>query len=188
MVQVDLPAAFAVGQIYALLSREYLKKEPARLTHRLMGPLNFFLSCCFAPVGLFLLIGWPAWEVMYVTNWVEEPYDKPLVAGFYVLFGVVMVLLGNLGFALAHGWYRQGKDRWVMYGAGAGLFLTILPFLLKWGIWMRVGTYEEIRSGSGYSFWEAPFFNGWAVIMAYLCVTTALMGLWFRYKGSRLEP
>ncbi len=63
MVQVDLPAAFAVGHIYALLSKGYLKKEKRLFTNRLLGPLNFFLTCGFVPGGLFLLVGWPAWEV-----------------------------------------------------------------------------------------------------------------------------
>ncbi len=104
MVQVDLPAAFAVGQIFAILSRGYLKKESRKFTNRLIGPLNVFLSCCFAPVGMFLMIGWPAWEVMYWTGWVEAPFDRPYVAGFYVLFGISMVVNEKVGFILANLW------------------------------------------------------------------------------------
>jgi hypothetical protein len=92
MVQVDLPAAFAIGQAFAYLSRDYLKKDPSLLTNRALGPFNFYMACCYAPVGMFLLVGWPAWEIMYRGPWLDVPFDRPWVAGFYVLFGVVMVV------------------------------------------------------------------------------------------------
>ena len=189
MVQVDLPAAFAVGQIYALLSRKYLEKDGRLFSHRLLGPLNLFLSCVYAPVGMFLLIGWPAWEVMYVSAWPEKPFDRPLVAGFYVLFAIVMVLLGNVGFVLAHHWLRKGRVLWVKIGAGVGLGLTVLPFLLEWGVWSRVGTVAEVvEEGGGYSMWAAPFFSGWIVVISYLVVGTVVFGLLFRRWGERFEP
>lgn len=188
MVQVDLPGAFAIGQIFAFLSRGYLRREQSLFTNRLLGPFNFYLACGYAPVGMFLLIGWPAWEVMYVTGWVEDPYDRPWVAGFYVAFTLAMILIGNFAFILGHHWYRTGRDRWVVAGAAIGVALTVLPFLLRWGVWWRVGTWEEVRAGLGYSFWETPFFGGWAVIMSYLVVTTVGMGIWLARRGGRLTP
>jgi len=185
MIQVDLPAAFAVGQIYAILSRNYLKKEPNKFANRLLGPLNFYLSCGFVPAGLFLLIGWPSWETMYVTAWVENPFNRPLAAGFYILFMVLMILLGNVGFILAHHWYRKGKDRLVVYGSITGVILAFLPFLLKWGIWWKIGTYSKVKLGEGYSFWEPPFILGWVFIMSYLAIVTVITGLWFKKKGSQ---
>ncbi len=188
MVQVDLPAAFAVGQIFAFLSKDYLKKERSKFTNKLLGPLNCYLSCGFAPGGMFLLIGWPAWEVMYATDWMENPYDKPLVVALYIIFSISMVVLGNFGYILAHHWYQKGKDNWVIYGSIAGVFLTLLPFVLKWGIWWQIGTYAEIQSQLGYSFWKPPFFNGWLGIMSYLILCTIGVGVWFKKKGNRLEP
>ncbi len=189
MVQVDLPAAFAVGQIFAGLSRSYLKKDERLFRNRLLGPFNFYLSCAFAPVGMFLLIGWPAWELMYQTGWFENPANRPLAAGAYVLFGIAMMVLGNLGFILAHHWYRKGRDRWVVIGSVVGLVLTLLPFLLRWGIWMKIGTYQEVvEQGAGYSFWSAPFNSGWLVLMSYLVITTVVMGLLLKRWARTLEP
>jgi uncharacterized BrkB/YihY/UPF0761 family membrane protein len=185
MVQVDLPGAFAVGHIFALLSKKYLKDEPEIFTNKLLGPLNLYLTCGYSFAGMFLLIGWPAWEVMYASAWVENPFDRPLVAGFYVLFLVAMVLLGNFGFMLAHWWYRKGKDKWVVYGSIVGVILTVLPFLLKWGVWFTVGTYAENAAGGGYSFWQPPFFHGWLVVMGWFAVITILTGIWFKKKGSQ---
>lgn len=186
MVQVDLPAAFALGQIFGFLSKDYLKKEKDLFKSKLLGPFNFFLTCGFVPGGLFLLVGWPAWEVMYVTSWVENTYDSPIKAAFYVLFVILMVILGNFGYILAHHWYQKGKDKWVIIGSAIGLFLTVLPFMLKWGVWMNIGTYAEIQSGAGYSFWDPPFFHGWLGIMSYLGLVIFLSGLWFRTKSKQL--
>lgn len=179
MVQVDLPAAFTIGQIYAILAKKYLKAEPDLFNNKLLGPLNLYLSCGFSVVGLFLLIAWPSWEVMYIGSWVEAPFNRPLVAGAYVLFLIVMVILGNVGFILGHHWLRKGKDRLVAAGAIAGGILTALPFLLRWGVWWRVGTYQDITTGAGYSFWQPPFFYGWLVVMSYLVLTTVWTGIWF---------
>ncbi len=187
MIQVDLPAAFTVGQIFGLLSKNYLKKEPDRFANKLLGPFNFYLCCGFVPGGLFLLIGWPAWEAMYVNGsaWFEAPFNRPLVVGFYVLFMIVMMVLGNVGFILAHHWYQKGKDKFVIYGSIIGLILTGLPFLLRWGVWWKVGTYAEIQAGGGYSFFQPPFFYGWLGIMGYLAIVMILAGLWFKRRDRR---
>ena len=188
MVQVDLPAAFTVGQIFAWLSRDYLVKDPHLFTNRLLGPFNFFMSCCYVPVGMFLMIGWPAWEVMYQTEWVENPFNRPWVAAFYVLFAVVMIILGNVGFLLAHHWLRTGRERWVVVGASIGAVLTVLPFVLRWGIWMDVGTFAEVMAGGGTSFWDAPFHPAWLTIMSYMVLTLLAMGVWLKVKGNRFAP
>jgi hypothetical protein len=187
MVQVDLPAAFAIGQVFAALSQTYLRREPQLFTHRLLGPFNFFMACCFAPVGMYLMIGWPAWEVMYQTPWPEDPFNRPWVAAFYAGFGVIMVVLGNVGFILAHHWYRTGRATWVRVGMAVGGLLTVLPFLLRWGIWMRIGTYADVRGGGGYRFWDAPFFPGWLVMMSAMAVSVVVMGLVLRRLSRRME-
>lgn len=186
MIQVDLPASFVIGQTFAMLSKTYLKKENDLYTSKLLGPFNMYLSCGFTTVGLFLLVGWPAWEYMYVSQWVENVYNHPLIAAFYILFVIVMILLGNLGYILGHYWYRTKRDKLVAWGLITGLVLTFLPFLINWGCWKRIGTYAEVKAGGGYLFGEAPFFNGWLGIMTYLLLTGVLFGLWFRAKSRKL--
>jgi hypothetical protein len=190
MVQVDLPAAFAIGHIFAILSKDYLKQEPQLFTHRLLGPFNLFLVCGFVPGGLFLLVGWPAWEVMYWTDWVEAPFDRPWVAAFYVFFAIVMVVLGNVGYMLAHAWLRQGREKQVRLVSTFAVFLTILPFLLQWGVWTRVGSYAQVvEIKAGYYDWmQPPFFHGWLAIMLYMTVAIVLMGLWMKKRGNALKP
>ena len=125
--------------------------------------------------------------VMYLTDWVEQPFNRPLVAGFYVVFLMLILVLGNLGFALGHHWIRLGRHRWVTCGAILGGLLTVLPFLLRWGVWWKVGTYQDFLSGSGYSFWSPPFFWGWLVVMSYLAVSSVIAGLWFLRQSTLAE-
>ena len=110
MVQVDLPGAFATGQLFALLSRRYLEREPRVLTSRLLGTFNLYMTCGFSPAGL-----------------------------------------------------------------------------LRWGVWMEVGTYRDFTSGTGYSFWSPPFFSGWLVVMSWLAVSSVATGLWFIRQGQRAD-
>lgn len=189
MVQVDLPAAFTIGHLFAYLGRDYLRKDPQLFTNRLLGPFNVFMACCYAPVGLFLLVGWPAWEIMYVSPLLDSSFDRPWVAAFHVGFLAAMVILGNVGFLLGHHWLLRGAERRIRAAIAIGALLTVLPFLLRWGIWMQVGSYQGVvEQGGGYSFWDPPFFTGWAVVMSYMAVTLVAMGWWLRYRAGRLLP
>lgn len=186
MIQVDLPAAFAVGQIFALLSKKYLKKTPEIFTNKLLGPFNLYMSCGFVPTGIYLLVGWPSWETMYITDWVEKTFNRPFVAGFYVLFMVLMILFGNIGYILGHYWYIKGRDKLVIYGSIGGVVLAILPFILRWGVWWEIGTYAQIQANKGYSFWENPFFGGWLFFICYMTAVTIFTGVWLKKKGNMM--
>lgn len=187
MIQVDLPAAFTIGHLFSFLSRAYLKKEKNILTSRLLGPFNIYLSVGFAAGGLFLLTGWPAWEFMYKYQWVENAYDNPVVAAFYILFLIMMVLFGNAGYFLGHFFYLKGKDKWVIPVFLLGLLLTFLPFLLDWGIWNQIGTYNEIQEGGGYAFFSPPFFYGWLGIMSFMFLMFLIFAFWIYQKSKTLS-
>lgn len=187
MVQVDLPAAFTLGQLLAMMSAKYLKKNNELVTNKLLGPFNVYLTAGFIPIGMFLMVVWPSWEVMYVTDWVEKTFNNPAVGVFYVLFMIAMIILGNIGYILGHYCYLRGKDKLVPYITVVGAFLTVLPFLLRWGVWMEVGTYSQIQSDSGYSFWQPPFFYSWLVLMLYGAGTFMIAALWFRKKSTTLK-
>ncbi|MES9906830.1 MAG: hypothetical protein ABW168_29645 [Sedimenticola sp.] len=109
---------------------------------------------------------------------------------FYVFFVILMVLLGNAGYILAHAWLRQSRDKQVRLVAIISLFLTILPFLLQWGVWTKVDSYAQvIEAGADYYDWmQPPFHYGWAAIMRYITVATLLMGIWMKRRGNVLIP
>jgi hypothetical protein len=186
MIQVDLPAAFTLGQGFALLSGNYLRKEKQVFTHRLLGPFNIYLTVGFCTGGMFLLTGWPAWEGMYKWSWFEQPFDNPLIAAFYILFLMAMVFLGNAGYMLGHYFILKGKTIYNWYGLFIGAFFTVLPFFIDWGVWNKIGTFAEIESGGGYPFFSPPFFYGWLGIMSYMLVAGIAFGIWFHKKSNTI--
>jgi hypothetical protein len=189
MVQVDLPGAFAAGQLMAILSKKYLKTEQDRFTHRLMGPIGWYFALMFSPVGMFLLTGWPAWEGMYWWEWVERPAFNPSVAFFYIFFYLVMILLGNGSYILAHHFYLKGQDKVVNFLALTGVILTLLPFFLWPFTWYYVGTYAQYHAvpGTMGTIFNTPsFFYPWLTVMSYLAVSTVLFALWLKRYSAKL--
>jgi len=51
--------------------------------------------------------------------------------------------------------------------------------LLNWGIWSRIGTWEQVTQGEGYAFSSYPFFQGWLFIMSYMMIMGIGFGLLF---------
>ncbi|MDP2992302.1 MAG: hypothetical protein Q8N82_02935 [Deltaproteobacteria bacterium] len=189
MVQVDLPGAFAAGQIFAFLSRGYLKKEKHLFMHRLMGPMAVYFALLFAPAGLFLLICWPAWECMYRWEWVEKPAGNPSVSFFYVGFYMAMVVIGCASYMLAHRLYRQGKDRTVKRLCAAGVIVTLLPFFLRPFTWYYVGTYAQYHAlpRQTATFGTPSFFFSWLGAMGYFIIASVFFGLWLKKKSKIIE-
>jgi len=190
MVQVDLPGAFAVGQILAWLSRSYLKSVKPRFTHRLMGPVAAYFSIVFAPIGMFLLFGWPGWESMYWWSWIERPSFHPWVAGFYVLFYLAMILIGLGSYMVGHKLIRKRKTAAVAVLSGAGIVLTLLPFFLWPMTWYHVGTYAEYHAIPRLTttmFGTPSFFFAWLIAIGWLSIGTIFFCLWIRRFSSLHE-
>ena len=189
MIQVDIPGAIAAGQIYALLSREYLKNEQERFTHRLAGPISWYFALFFAPVGMFLLVGWPAWESMYWWEWIERPAFNPPVAFFYIAFYLSMIILGNASYFTAHALYRRGKDGTVKLLAVLSVIATLLPFFLWPWTWYYVGTFKEYHADPRETetlFKATSFFWSWLFVMGYFVVTSVVFGVWLKRFSSRI--
>ncbi|MFV1951516.1 MAG: hypothetical protein ACC630_06115 [Nitrospinota bacterium] len=189
MVQVDLPGAFAAGQIFAILSKKYLRKEEDKFTHRMMGPVGWYFALIYAPIGMFLLYGWPAWECMYWWEWVEQPAFNPPVAFFYISFYLAMILIGNISYIIGHSLYQNGKDRTVNILAVIGVIATLLPFILWPFTWYRVGTYAQyhaIPKGTTTMFNTPSFFYSWLCVMGYFTTATVFFGFWLKRYSERL--
>ncbi len=190
MIQVDIPGAFAAGQIFAFLSKEYLKNEEHKLTHRLMGPVGWYFSLMYAPVGLFLLIGWPAWEGMFWWKWVEEPAFHPPTAFFYIGFYFAMILIGHASYVFAHSLYRKGEDKTVKILVIVGVVLTLLPFVLWPFTWSHVGTYDQYHSvpkATTPMFSTPSFLYSWMAVMGYFVMASIVFGIGLRKFSLKLS-
>ncbi|MGA1874146.1 MAG: hypothetical protein ACMUIA_00900 [bacterium] len=72
-VQVELPAALAMGQVLAMAGKKSLKTGQKAVRNRFLLLTNWYMSLIFGTTGFFLLVGWPGWETMYRWAWVENP-------------------------------------------------------------------------------------------------------------------
>ncbi len=191
MVQVDLPGAFAAGQLCGILSKSYLLRERRLFCQPLMGPVALYLALGFAPVGLFLLVCWPAWEGMYWWEWVERPSANPAVALFYVGFLLALVLVGVLSFVLSHRLFLAGRGQLVTVLAVVGVLLAVAPFFVWPMTWYWVGSQAEYHAVPRQSapLFEAPtFLYSWAMVLGYFVLVSAAFGFWLKKAASALTP
>jgi hypothetical protein len=189
-VQVDIPAAFAAGQIFAMLSREYLAGEKDLFTHRLAGPVAAYFSVMFTPPALFLLICWPAWESMYQWEWVEHPAMDPTVSFFYIGFYMSMVIIGCGSYVTAHSLYRRGKDLFVKAAAITGVIIAVLPFFIHPFTWYYVSTYARyhgVPRTTTTMFSNASFFFSWLAVMGFALISSVYFGMWLRKTSCILR-
>ena len=79
MVQLDIPAAFAVSMFFVDVARKPLKHEaektpdqPSKAYYRFLFRSIFFAAFVVSPAGLYLLAGWPGWEQLYWSRRFEN--------------------------------------------------------------------------------------------------------------------
>lgn len=207
MVQVDVPAAFAMGQVYALIAKQSLSKEPSLLGNRFITLNNWYVTLILAPVGLFLLVGWPGWETMYRWSWVESVQFHPFTALFYILFLAAMVIIGNAGFIIAHRLYLRNKDQTAKKLLVVSIIISLSAFLIDINAPFSIGTFEEYHNGesikvtrllvketekdrnqAGSTLSDArSFFIAWFFIMLYWVMGSILMGIKFYWDDKFLS-
>jgi hypothetical protein len=137
MVQIDVPIAFAVGQMLADAASLQLKTGKAELYYLTMAYTNIFTALFFAPIPVYFLIDYFAWETTYMV-------DPDRVTRFFVptvLF--IVILAANLGFWLSNALIQKGRD-----GVGRMIYALIWVYSFAWilGNWprsTRIGTYAQ---------------------------------------------
>lgn len=190
MLQVDLPGAFALGQVFAIISKKYLEKNKNRFTHQLMGPISWYFALVYAPIGMFALVSWPAWETMYWWEWIEHPDFNPAVAFFYVAFYMSMILLGIISYILAHSLLLSSKDRTVNVLAILGAIAAFLPFFLWPDNWYYIGTYAQFNAAPRQAtiILKTPsFLFPGLLAIGYFVIGTVFFGFWLKKYSSNLS-
>jgi hypothetical protein len=140
MVQIDIPIAFAVGQMLADAASQQLSTGQRAPYYRTLAITNIFTGLFFAPIPVYFLIDYFGWETTYM-------YDPARVTRFFipiVLF--VLILAANLGFWLSNALIRKGRA-----GIGRAIYVLIWLYALGWifGNWprsTRIGTYSQYHT------------------------------------------
>jgi hypothetical protein len=140
MVQIDLPIAFAVGQMLADAASLQLKTGKPEPYYRTLACTNLMTGLFFAPIPMYFLVDYFGWETAYMV-------DPDRVTRFFipiVLF--IVILAANLGFWLSNALIQRGHDR-----VGRMIYVLIWVYSLAWmlGNWprsTRIGTYGQYHT------------------------------------------
>lgn len=189
MVQLDIPAAFAVSILFVDLGRNILKREAEsspgetpRAYYQFLFRSIFFAGFVISPAGIYLIAGWPGWEQLYWSKRVEElilhGWFNALLPAFFIMS---IVLAGYLGHILGYRLITAGKEKYLRPTYIGVLVLSSIPVLLSYPAFLLVGTYDQYHNLNGQTreamtaVWKNPygFGVGWLGVMIYF--TAALI-------------
>ena len=201
MVQIDIPAAFAVSLLSIDLGRKALKKagannpqEKTALYYLYLSRSLFFAGFVIAPAGIYLLSGWPGWEQIYWSRRFEEVMHTGWVNALLPAFFVMAIVLGAYwGHILGYRWLMSGKEKYVRPAYIGVLLLVAVVVLSCYPSFLYVGTYDQYHNLGGQSreamgsVFHNPFgFSaGWLGVMIYFSAAFAL--LWWKIIRENRE-
>jgi hypothetical protein len=181
VVQIDIPIAFAVGQMFADAASRQLSSGKPEAYYQTLAITNIFMGLFFAPIPIYFLVDYFGWETTYMC-------DPAQVTRFFipmVLF--VLFLAANLGFWLSNALIRKERD-----GIGRMLYIVIWIYSLGWifGNWprsTRIGDYSQYHTAPDtmIRIWqvsEDPFF---VTLLVSLVIFVVPLLLFIRHLSHR---
>jgi hypothetical protein len=176
---LDLPTAFFIGSLVALVARREVRARPDPF-----GPVFWFAvayGAWFALVDTYFLFRFPDWMFVYFHD--PRVYPMPLVA---VLFVSSVVLAAASGEALTQALIARGRT-----GLGLALFVWGLTayaaiFAATWDEYMHVATYAEYLAGRARPIAQVPEFARAINVAAILLVVPGAALLAALIRRSRL--
>ena len=201
MVQLDIPAAFAVSMVFIDVGRNILKREaeetpgetPRAYYHFLFRSI-FVAGFVISPAGLYLLAGWPGWEQLYWSKRFEElilqGWFNALLPAFFIMS---IVLAGYLGHILGYRLITTGKEKYLRPTYIGVLILSSIPVLLSYPAFLLVGTYDQYHNLNGQTreamvyAWKNPygFGVGWLGVIIYF--TASLLYFFLKIRKESRE-
>lgn len=198
MVQLDIPAAFAVSMFFVDLGKNILKREAEKSVDKKPGAYYKFLarsilfaSLVICPAGLYLLAGWPGWENIY---WYRS-FEHMIFSGWFnpllpTAFMMCIVLAGYVGYRFGYRLVIKGKENYLRPIYMGVLVLSGVPVLLSYPSFLLVGSYDQYHNLAGQTRemmtrpWKNPydFGVGWLGVMIYF--TIILLIMIFRIRGE----
>lgn len=151
MVQVDVPIAFAVGQIFADAARRQLLTGRPEYYFSALLKNNIFHIFFFIWIPVYFLVNYFGWETTHMWWRKDSALEYPL---FLSLFVLIFFFAANSGFWLSTLLLKKGKIFWVR-SIYIGIF--IYTFLWIFGLWNRttyLGTYTQWAQGQSKRIWD----------------------------------
>ncbi|HHT9152627.1 MAG TPA: hypothetical protein ACFYEM_03740 [Candidatus Hypogeohydataceae bacterium YC40] len=151
MVQVDVPVAFALGQIFAdAAKKQLLTGKPEYYLSALLKN-NIYQIFFFSWIPVYFLANYFGWESTHM--WWHK--DNVLAYPFFLpLFILVFFFAANSGFCLSALLIRKGRLLLVR-ASYVGIFVYSLVWIF--GLWHRtsyLGTHNEWAHGTAKRVWD----------------------------------
>ncbi len=151
MVQVDIFWSYGLSAGLALAGQKTIKTSLRWWDNHGFILTLLWISCIFAPSGLYLLWQFPGWETMFVASVHTE-----IPAWLVTIFGLTNVTQGILGFYITAHFLRAGRHR-------AAIIQTIwshvaMLFILVFG-WDGSGYRRFFYAGSGLEWHQGIQYN-----------------------------
>jgi hypothetical protein len=163
MVQIDVPAAFAIGSFFADAAHKKLQSgDPAQL-YRAAFKNNLFQIFFFLWIPLYFIMNFFGWETTYKWWTADSVAAYPL---FIPVFTVVFLAAGNVGFFLGARLIRGGMV-WVnrIIYIGIAIYSTIWVFG-QTSRTFQVGTFSQWAAHKSVLFYDDPtFLKAFIIVM-----------------------
>ena len=200
MVQLDIPAAFAVSMFFVDMGRSALKQEaeltpdrPSKAYYRFLFRSLFFAAFVVCPSGLYLLCGWPGWEQLYWSqrfeNLILQGWQNALFPAFFIM-GIV--LASYLGYIVGYRLLIAGKEKYIRPIYLGVLGVSCIPVLLSYPAFLLVGTYDQYHNlntqtrDAMKAVWNNPYDFGvaWLGVMVYFVAALVYFFLKIRNENE----
>jgi len=185
MVQIDVPAAFAVGGFFADGAYKQLQSGSKADFLEVLVKHNFFQIFCFVWIPVYFMLEYFGWETTHLWWHRDSAADYAFfVPGFILIFFIA----ANAGFLLGTKLVRQGK-----LALNRGIYLGIIGLSAVWILaqtnsTFKLGTYAEWKAGVAPWFWkDSTFVAMLAFVMIVWCGGLAYFFITLRKQGKALS-
>ena len=171
MVQVDIFWSYALGASFSAAACRQLKDEKKPFQTSYFTYTLLYLSCIFAPSGIYLLWQFPHWETMQVAT-----CHGDIPSWLVVIFAVTNITQGILGFWVGSYFARKGQYfnahlQWII-----GYFFMFFILLFGWDStgWQRFLYDPTVNNGV---LWTKGTHLGFCFIISNVAITLYIMGI-----------
>ncbi len=182
MVQIDVPAAFAVGSFFADAAHKQLQAGGPRALYEVAWKNNMFQIFFFLWIPVYFIMNFFGWETTY-RWWTEDSVSAyPL---FLPVFVLVFLAAANLGFFLGNWLVSKG-----MLLANRIIYIGIAIYSVIWVFGqtdrtMQVGTFSQWVAHKSVVFYDDPtFLKAFVIVMAVWVVGVIGFGWNLRKAGN----
>ena len=155
MVQIDVPVAFALGNLFADVAKKQLQSEEPRYYYKTFGSYLIYQIFFFSWIPVYFILNYFGWETTHMwwkqASVVSYPFFVPI-------FIVIFFLAAIFGFKSGTCLVRKGRV-WTnrLVYLGIGLFSGIWIFAQPQSTF-KLGSYEEWKNGTAPWFYEDKVF------------------------------